>query len=191
VQRHINNESEESPALLLKLSDLLSYILYENSETWIPLDKELEIIRDYISLEEKNFDVAVSLATKLPDRATDTFIIPSLLLSLIESCFEYFMVTRQAKPLFNLNVTIKENVLHFELTFSSGDTIGAAHFVEGENLSAIRKQLENQYHGLYRLDLNVNKADKYIFIYLKLPLYSFELIKTKRSILPDEISEAV
>jgi LytS/YehU family sensor histidine kinase len=39
--------------LILQLSDLLSYILYENDKNWVELEKELEIIRGYINLEEK------------------------------------------------------------------------------------------------------------------------------------------
>src|SRR6185436_19079393 len=35
VQRHIDNSSAQSPVLILQLSDLLSYLLYEKDETWV------------------------------------------------------------------------------------------------------------------------------------------------------------
>ena len=44
VQRYINNSPSQSSALILELSDLLSYVLYEKDENWVELEKELEII---------------------------------------------------------------------------------------------------------------------------------------------------
>jgi len=58
VEKYIENASPTSPALIVQLSDLLSYILYEKDERWVTLEKELEIIGCYINLEEKGFEKA-------------------------------------------------------------------------------------------------------------------------------------
>ena len=79
VQHHIDNSSEQSPALILELSDLLSYILYEKDESWVELAKELEIIQHYINLEEKGLEDNLLFKTEFPENTEGKFIVPFLL----------------------------------------------------------------------------------------------------------------
>ena len=46
------NNTSKAAALLLKLSDLLSYTLYESDHILVPLNKEIKIIRDYMAIEK-------------------------------------------------------------------------------------------------------------------------------------------
>ena len=49
IQQHVRNGSSAASGLLLRLSDLLSYILYENDEKPVPLQKEIAMIEGYLS----------------------------------------------------------------------------------------------------------------------------------------------
>ena len=53
IRQHVRNQSPASSGVILKLSDLLSYVLYENDETSVPLHKEIEIIKGYLELEKE------------------------------------------------------------------------------------------------------------------------------------------
>jgi LytS/YehU family sensor histidine kinase len=57
--------------LLLKLSDLLSYILYESDQSEVPLEKELKMIKDYMALQKIRMSnqLEVSMAVKGDARA--------------------------------------------------------------------------------------------------------------------------
>ena len=57
IQQHVHIQSPGSSGLILKLSDLLSYILYENDETSVPLRKEIEIIKGYLELKKKGMAI--------------------------------------------------------------------------------------------------------------------------------------
>lgn len=174
VEKHIEKSSAESPALILQLSDLLSYILYENDKNWVELEKELEIIRGYINLEEKSFNGKLLLKAEFPKNTSDAYITPCILLSLVENSFEYFLETGQQEPLLALTIGVSEKTLHYQMSFSK-PTVSAD--LPNEKFINIQKQLLNQYPDLHQLKIT-SKNDK-ISIDLKLPLYSADLIALK------------
>ena len=186
VEKHINNSSNQSPGLILQLSDLLSYVLYENEKNWVELDKELEIIRGYINLEEKSFEDNLVLKTEFPANTPNTFIVPCILLSFVESSFEYFLETRQKQPLLTLTIQVNENVLHYQMVFSKA---GAEGVLPNDKFSNMQKQLKNQYADLHQL--SISQDDKNILIDLKLPLYSGDLLNLKKNTILNEVPEAV
>jgi len=174
VEKYIDRSSAESPGLILQLSDLLSYVLYENDKNWVELEKELEIIRGYINLESNGFENKFVLQTEFPANTNDTFIAPCILLSFVESCFEYFLATQQEKPLLKLAIEIIGNVLNFRMEFSrSSDMKDLPH----ETFGNIEKQLKNQYEGLHQL--KISSMQNNVLVELKLPLYSGSLINIK------------
>jgi len=186
VEKHINNSSAESPALILQLSDLLSYILYENDKTWVELEKELEIIRGYINLEEKGFDDKLLLKTEFPGNTNNMFIVPCILLSFVESSFEYFLETRQKEPLLTLTIRVNENLLHYQMVFSRANS---EEVPPNEKFTNMQKQLTGQYQDLHRLSISYD--DKNILIDLKLPLFSGDLLNLKKNTVLNEVPEAV
>ena len=184
VNRHVNNLSDLSPALIVQLFDLLSYILYEKDEEWVPLEKELEIIKYYINLEEKGFEGKLGCNTKFPQHARDQLVVPLVLLSFIECSFEYFYETMQDRPSVNLVIDVNDGLLHFTLLFSISERIIFRDWVEAK-LVPLKKQLNNQYKGLHQLRID-EKNDCYL-IELKLPLYSTDLINTNKELFVHEV----
>jgi hypothetical protein len=189
VQRYINNSPAQSSALILELSDLLSYVLYEKDENWVELEKELEIIRHYINLEEKGFGDKSLFETEFPENTKGKFIVPFLLISIVESSFEYFFRTGQKKPSLALIATINENVLHCQLSLSKPPSKSMDIILPDERLIAVQKQLQNQYAGHHYMQVTSN--DNCYSIDLKLPLYSRDLINVKKISSMNEIPEPV
>lgn len=188
VQKHINNSSAQSPALILQLSDLLSYILYEKDESWVPLEKELESIRYYIRLEEKSFGDSPIFKTEFPENTEGKFIVPFLLLSIVESSFEYFFETGQEEPLLTLIIRINENTLHCQLFFSRPMEELIDVILPDKKFHSLHKQLQSLYPGLHHLQVIADAEG--ISIDLKLPLYSGDLINSKKNII-NEVPEPV
>lgn len=187
VQQHINNSSAQSPALILQLSDLLSYILYEKDEHWVPVEKELEVISGYIKLEEKSFGDGLVFKTEFPENTEGKFIVPFLLLSIVEKSFEYFFETGQVQPLLTLIIRVNENTLHFQLSFSRPADKSIDNIVPDEKFFSLQKQLQIQYPGLHHLQVTLDTES--ISIDLKLPLYSGDLINTKKKTIMNETPE--
>jgi len=182
VEKHIERSSDESPALILQLSDLLSYILYENDKNWVELEKELEIIRAYINLEEKSLEGKLLLKTEFPKSTNGVFISPCILLSLVESSFEYFLETKQQEPVLTMITGVNGSTLDYQMTFSRP---AESDQLPDEKLHSIQRQLLNQYGKLHQL--TISSENNGVSINLKLPLYAGELINLKRNTVSDEI----
>lgn len=189
LQQYITNSPAQSSALILELSDLLSYVLYEKDENWVELEKELEIIRNYISLEQKGFGDNLVFETVFPEKTKGKFIVPFLLISIIESSFEYFFETGQKKPSLTLIASINENVLHCRLSLSRPFNKSMDIILPDERLLVVQKQLQNQYAYLHYLKITPDA--EFYSIDLKLPLYSGELINAKKNSIMNEIPEPV
>jgi sensor histidine kinase YesM len=186
VEKHIERSSAESPALILQLSDLLSYILYENDKNWVELEKELEIIRGYINLEEKSFEGKLLITTEFPKNASTVFISPCILLSFVESGFEYFLKTKQREPFLTLRIGLNGSTLLYQMTFSKAANNAN---LPNEKFNDLRRQLLNQYQQLYQL--KISSENDTITINLKLPLYSGDLVNLKSKAGLNETPELV
>ncbi len=146
IYRDITEGSaNQAPTTVLQLSDLLSYILYESEEEWVPLEKELEMIQGYIAIETvsagKNFTTIYFQQT-----ITDSgkFIAPLLLLPLIEFVFELDCLPKN-KTTISLKTALKEDDFTFSVTVHKPDADCLVSCQKNNSLLPIHKRLEGHY----------------------------------------------
>jgi sensor histidine kinase YesM len=85
-----SQKDERTPEVILKLSDFLRYILYDTSFETIPLEKEVDIIRTYIGLQEERINPQITkIMLNLEGDFSSVSIPPLLLLPLVENCFKH------------------------------------------------------------------------------------------------------
>ncbi len=109
-------ESKKVPNLILKLSDILSYSLYEASVDSIALEKEVKLIEDFIDLERERYENRVQVHFE-QDAALDRQleIAPLLLIPLVENAFKHgVMQATEALPI-SIFLGQKEGRLIFEV----------------------------------------------------------------------------
>ena len=112
----IRNRSAQSPAVILKLSDLLSFILYESEEELIPLEQELLMIRDYLDLEKTFYGNRIVINLKEQGDITGKTIAPLVLLSLVQNCCEQFLISLQQKLSINIETNPEDKKFIFRLS---------------------------------------------------------------------------
>jgi len=136
--------------LLLKLADILSYMLYECDEKFVPLKKEMKVIRDYLVLEKTIAGNRLEIDIGIKGEPGNQMIAPLLLFSLIENSFSYMASKKLERNWINLEFQIEEN--EFSMKLIHGITRDST--VESPNEDAIgkaRKRLEFFYPGSYEL----------------------------------------
>ena len=82
--------TDKASMLLLKLADILSYILYECDSMYVPLDKEINTIKGYLLLQKTSMGNKLEIDVAEKGNMNDQMIAPLLLLPFIESSFSYF-----------------------------------------------------------------------------------------------------
>lgn len=81
---------EKAQEAVHDLSKLLRYVLYENNQHFVPLEKEMEFIRNYVELMRIRLPEQVDVRVTLPEKGFDRVLIaPLLFISLIENAFKH------------------------------------------------------------------------------------------------------
>lgn len=112
----IQSASPDAPEIILKLSDLLSYLLYESNGEWVPLEKEVAMINNLVLLENVNQSGHASIQCKL-DTTRNKMIKPLILFPLLHDCFD--LVARRKEELHvNLQLACTETQLSMNVLIS-------------------------------------------------------------------------
>ncbi len=174
IKRNILLHPGLAANLILKLSDLLSYLLYESDRQWIALEKELEIIKSYAEFQKRSrrskFDTDICVSGITSGKYT----VPLLLLSFIESSFDFILKENQKHLSLKLFITVGDDYLDYNMVFNrflnklNGVSIAKVHFF------TIEKQLRLTYPNTYKFTININDQDMAININLPLHLANLE-----------------
>lgn len=68
---------------------MLRYVLYENNQNYIPLEKEIQFVRNYVELMELRLPDRVETTVDLPEQADGYTIAPLLFITLVENAFKH------------------------------------------------------------------------------------------------------
>ena len=156
-------KSEDSPDVILKLSNLLDYILYQTNKPEVPLINEIKHIEDYIALEKIRFKdtLTVHFTKNITNKSAS--VAPMLLLPFIENAFKHGSIIEET-----LNVLITISITEKELYFSIKNTYNPNVSNEGLGLKNIKERLELSYPGDY--ELLIETSSQWYEVQLKLKL---------------------
>lgn len=157
-------KSEEAPGMILKLSNLLDYILYQVDKPSVLLKNEIQHIDDYISLEKTRFQksLQVNFTKNLHDETIQ--IPPMLLLPFVENAFKHGV---QIDGVLNVVINLKttEDFLLFDIKNTS---IKNNVNKNGIGLENIQKRLKMLYNHLSTL--SISSIENQFIVDLKIPL---------------------
>ena len=83
------HKSKQTPELILKLADVMRYMLYETKEPLVPLSKEIEHLDSYIELQQLQLENRGEVIVDKKGNPKGKFIAPMMLISFIENCFKH------------------------------------------------------------------------------------------------------
>lgn len=89
IYGHALKKSEKTPDMILKLSNLLDYLLYQADKQQVSLSSEIEHIKDYIALEQMRFRNNLLVDLDLPFNSENIEIAPMLLIPFVENSFKH------------------------------------------------------------------------------------------------------
>ena len=145
--------SDQLESLLIKLSNLMRYMLYTTDEQKVPLAQEVEQLENYIDLQKIRFGEDVSITFTASGTFSGQVIEPMLLIPFVENAFKHGtgLIDRPA-----ISVDIKEEgqAVHFRV---KNRFDGAVKPAKGKNsgigLANVKKRLQLLYDDKYSLDV--------------------------------------
>jgi sensor histidine kinase YesM len=145
-------KSERTGNSILKLSELIRYMLYENEDesNTVNLLKELRHINSYIDLEKLRHSEDVFLNFSIEGDISEKRIVPLLLFPLIENAFKHGIITDCKKPV-TIEITITNDQFKFYIANYNNDY--QKDSVGGIGLQNVKKRLELIFPDNYTLDI--------------------------------------
>jgi hypothetical protein len=162
-------QSPKAPGIILELSSVLRYMLYECKEASVPLSKEIEHLRNFTRLYELQIEERGKVSFDAPDRFSGYFIAPLILNVFIENAFKHSQSGQSDHILIAIQLTLSDND---ELTFVCRNNYKKAyqepHSGKGIGLSNVKKRLKLLYPESHVL--KINQTDLLFEVTLKMKL---------------------
>lgn len=157
-------KADQTPDMILKLSNLLDYLLYQSEKPFVLLSEEIAHIKDYIALEKMRFNDTLQVNFNIDIASETTSIAPMLLLPFIENSFKHGSII-EGKLTIDIQLIADSSTIDFRIQNSNSENNGSQHGIGLEN---IKKRLELLYANHYHLDIK-NKDDHFsVQLHLKL-----------------------
>lgn len=164
-------QSKQTPEIILKLSNILDYILYQINKPRVSLKEEVSHIQEYFELEKIRFQDSLQVEQEITGVREDLEIPPMLLIPFVENAFKHGKL-KDGKLLIRMFIAVEDEKLSFTLKNSSAG-VGEARQNHGIGLENIRKRLELHYLDNYRLKMD-NADNSYL---VELTIFNLNAIK--------------
>jgi sensor histidine kinase YesM len=162
-------ESGKAPAAILRLSDLMRYMLYESNEEKVPLEKEIDFLENYIDLQRLRSDRRSKIEYNRNGSPDGLKIAPLLFLPLVENSFKHGIKGDPAGGYVKIMVEIGENILEISIENNKG-MVDEIEDLEnsGIGLANVKRRMELLYPEKSLLE--INETESYFKVKLKLEL---------------------
>ena len=178
IYSHTQNTAPVASQLVMGLSDMLRFMLYECNQPQVALVKELKMVQDYFSLEQIRYDDNLDVHIDLPANTDNLAIAPLLLLPLVENCFKHGTSHMIDQPWLSLHITLENNRMHVKLMNGKTNEATKSNY-KGIGIMNVRKRLDLLYPGKHELAIT-DEEDVFI-VNLWLELEKLPLSKKETS----------
>ncbi|MEM8765486.1 MAG: histidine kinase [Bacteroidota bacterium] len=145
--------SSKTPEIILELSGLLRYMLYECKEKFVPLDKEIKQLHNFIKLNKLQIEDRGVVHFSVEHIKSDYKIAPLILIVFIENAFKHSQAGQSENIAIDISIKMTGNTLHFHCTNNYEASDGLDTVAAGIGLTNVRKRLDLLYPNNYTLSI--------------------------------------
>jgi len=145
--------SEKTPEMIMKLSNMLRYMLYENNERKVSLREEITYIRHYIDFQLLKIEGSPRLQIDMDQADGSLMIEPMLFIPFIENSFKHSNIEDTKHGWIKLQLRTEGKKVYFHISNSIPARTYTKDVVGGIGLQNIRKRLELLYPGKHQLNI--------------------------------------
>jgi len=152
------DKSDLAPEMILRLSKILRYMLYEAGGPFVAIEQELKVIGDYISLEKLRYDDSLRINFNYDVEDMKQALPPLLLIPLVENAFKHGVSETRLQPFIEIHLSVVKRQLAFSVRNSTEASAGDGQVKENIGLSNLRRQLELLYTD-YHISLEQRESE--------------------------------
>ena len=150
----IDKNNADARGALHKFSGMLRYQLYEMNGDKVPVEKEIDYLKDYIDLQKLRKDEHYAVEFSCSPGVKGFSIEPLLLIPFVENAFKHISHHKNQLNFIKLSLGMKNGSLHFMLENSKEAIEKSTDRHSGIGLSNVRRRLDLLYPGKHDLKIS-------------------------------------
>ena len=111
----VDKDTEKSKALILKLSDLMRYSIYEGEKSLVPLEEEITYLKNYIELHQMRYHKSIDIQFNTNIEDLNSKVMPLLFIILLENAFKHGVENLRDNAFIHIDLISKNNEIIFKI----------------------------------------------------------------------------
>lgn len=152
------SKNDKAPEVVLKISEILRYILYEGGEKVVGLEKEIEYVKNYLELEKIRYGNRLQTELHIEGDLSGREIAPMIFLPFIENSFKHGVNSNVGNTFINIKfeVTPRHLIFTIENNKPSVKLSERDDYQGGIGIENVKKRLNLLYPGKHQLTIEEN-----------------------------------
>lgn len=143
--------SPKTPKIILELSSLLRYMLYDCKEQFVLLEKEIQCLRDFIQLQELQIEDRGDIQFTVSGQANSYFIAPLILMVFVENCFKHSASSQSENIYIDIDLAIQDGLLVLQCENNFSPNSNTQELSRGIGLENVQSRLDLMYPKAHQL----------------------------------------
>lgn len=163
-------KSEKAPETVIKLSEIMDYMLYQCTEPVVPIEKEIKLIENYIGLEMLRYGDRLEIVFDKEVDNAQTKIAPLLLLSMVENAFKHGVSGDIGQPKVEIGLILVGDSLNFRVFNTKSKLVQGdeQNYKKGIGMSNTKRQLELIYPDCHEVNIEEEEESYMVDIFIDL-----------------------
>ena len=151
-------KSDKAPEIVIKLSEMMRYMLYECNEKKVLLSKEVNYLRNYLDLERLRQSDNIEIDFKVKGNVTNQKIAPLMFIPFLENSFKHGLNNQISKGFVTIILEVRPRAVHIFIENSKSETLPQQSHKRsgGIGLVNVRRRLNLLYPDSYELNIHDN-----------------------------------
>ena len=150
------DKSEKAPEIILRLSDLMRYILYETKEDYVSMESQLEFLKNYIYLQKMRNDEYLNIELEIKGGLTQIKIAPLLFIPFVENAFKHVVKEKNKIAFIHIafDLTRQDKLIFIAVNSKDDSPAKDKPVKEGIGLENVKKRLNLLYPEKHELKIS-------------------------------------
>lgn len=162
-------QSPKTPSIILELSSVLRYMLYDCKEKFVPLTKEIEHLKNFTKLNELQIEDRGEVSFSTENIKSEYQIAPLILTVFVENAFKHSTASQAQNITIDIDIKVSDTgILELECKNSFQRVTNTDNLSNGIGLQNVKKRLQLLYPDAH--ELTINDSGAVYIVYLKMQL---------------------
>ena len=150
----VEKDSKKAQELILKLSDMMRYSIYDGQKETVLLSEEISYLQNYIELHKMRYHKTIDVQFKADIEDNDYQIMPLLFIILLENAFKHGVENLRENAFAHIHIMAKNNQVNFTIENNFDSTLESEE--SGIGLKNLKRRLELVYPKNHTLSITKN-----------------------------------